>query len=45
MSVADLLAYQKAYEFLVWQKTVIAHLAKVHKYSLGARRILNLSGA
>ncbi len=37
MSVADLLAYQKAYEFLVWQKTVVMRLAKVHKYSLGIK--------
>ena len=35
MAVEQLIAYQKAYDFFVWQKSVTGHLAKVHKYSLG----------
>ena len=33
----DLIVFQKTYDFYVWQKTVIRHLAKVHKYSLGVQ--------
>ncbi len=35
MAVEDLVVYQKAFDFFVWQKSVVRHLAKVHKYSLG----------
>ncbi|MCX6702630.1 MAG: four helix bundle protein [Candidatus Wolfebacteria bacterium] len=35
MAIEDLIAFQKTYDFFVWQKTVVRHLAKVHKYSLG----------
>jgi hypothetical protein len=35
MAVEDLIIYQKAFDFFIWQKSVVLHLAKVHKYSLG----------
>ena len=37
MSVENLIVYQKAFDFFVWQKTVVNALAKTHKYSLGVR--------
>lgn len=37
MPVENLIVYQKAFDFFVWQKSVINHLAKVHKYSLGIK--------
>jgi hypothetical protein len=37
MAVEQLIVYQKAFDFFVWQKSVTGHLAKVHKYSLGVR--------
>lgn len=35
MAVEELLVYQKTIDFFVWERPVIRHLAKVHKYSLG----------
>ena len=37
MAIENLIIYQKAFDFFVWQKSVINHLAKVHKYSLGVK--------
>ena len=37
MAVENLIIYQKAFDFFVWQKSVVNHLAKVHKYSLGIK--------
>ena len=35
MPIETFIVYQKAFDFFVWQKSVVKHLAKVHKYSLG----------
>lgn len=35
MAIEDLIVFQKAYDFLVWQKAIVKHLSKVHKYSIG----------
>jgi hypothetical protein len=35
MPIENFIVYQKAFDFFVWQKSVVKHLAKVHKYSLG----------
>jgi hypothetical protein len=35
MPIENFIVYQKAFDFFIWQKSVVKHLAKVHKYSLG----------
>lgn len=35
MAIEDLIVFQKAYDFFVWQKTIVGHLSKVHRYSMG----------
>lgn len=35
MPIENLIVFQKTYDFFVWQKAIIRHLAKVHKYSIG----------
>ena len=37
MPIENFIVYQKAFDFFVWQKSVVRHLAKVHKYSLGVQ--------
>lgn len=37
MAVEELLVYQKTIDFFVWERPVIRHLAKVHRYSLGVQ--------
>ena len=37
MPIENFIVYQKAFDFFVWQKSVVKHLAKVHKYSLGVQ--------
>ena len=37
MPIENFLVYQKAFDFFIWQKSVVKHLAKVHKYSLGVQ--------
>ena len=33
----DLKVFQKTYDFLLWTKSIVQKLAKVHKYSLGVQ--------
>lgn len=35
MALEHLVVYQKAFDFFVWSRALIARFAKVHKYSLG----------
>ena len=37
MPIETFVVYQKAFDFFIWQKSVVKHLAKVHKYSLGVQ--------
>ncbi len=37
MPIETFIVYQKAFDFFVWHKSVVKHLAKVHKYSLGVQ--------
>jgi hypothetical protein len=37
MPIENFIVYQKAFDFFIWQKSVVKHLAKVHKYSLGVQ--------
>ena len=35
MPIETFVVYQKAFDFFIWQKSVVKRLARVHKYSLG----------